>query len=114
MVEGSGDAHDGGNGEGVIDDIGPLFPCPDREDHCLWWVDDGIELLDAHHAHVGNRCRAALIFMWLQLAVLGARRKFGNFGRDFGQRLVRSVRNDGGNQSRRHGYRDADVGAAKL
>ena len=114
VVEAAGGRHDCGDGEGVIDDIGPLLACADRHDHRLWRVDDGFELLDAHHAHVGDGRGAALIFMGLQLAVLRAARKLGNFGRDFRQRLVCSVRHDGRNQPSGHRYRNADVGAAVL
>ena len=35
-------------------------------------IDDCGEVLDTHHAHVGNRRRSALILFRLQLAVLGA------------------------------------------
>ena len=114
MVEAAGGGHDCGDGECVIDNIGPLFACADRHDHCLWRVDDGFELLDAHHAHVGDGRGAALIFMGLQLAFLCTRRKLGNFGRDFRQRLVRCVGDDGRNQAGGHRYRNADVGAAIL
>ena len=114
MVEGAGNAHNRGDGQSVIDDIGTFFPCPDREDHRLWRVDDSVELLDAHHAHVGNGRSAALIFMRLQLAILGPARKFSDFGRDFGQRLVCSIRHNGRNQSSRHGYRNANIGTGVL
>ena len=52
--------------------------------------------------------------MRMQFAFFGAGSKFADFGRDFGQRLVRSVRNDW--RYKASGYRDsnADVGARIL
>ena len=81
MVEAAGGAHHGRNRQRVVDHIGALLAGTDCHDHRLRRIDDGGEMLDAHHAHIGDGGSAALIFMRLQLAVLG----FGSKCRDFGR-----------------------------
>src|SRR3546814_16071856 len=69
MIEAAGGAHHRRHAKRVVDDMWPLLARADREDHHLGRIDDGVELLDAVHAQVGDGRRAALIFMGLQLAV---------------------------------------------
>src|SRR3546814_17711087 len=69
MIEAAGGAHHRRHAKRVVDDMWPLLARADREDHRLGRIDDGVELLDAVHAQVGDGRRAALIFMGLQLAV---------------------------------------------
>jgi hypothetical protein len=50
-------------------------------------VDDRREVLDAHHAHIGDGSRAALVFLGLQLSVLGAAAKILHLVRNDRERL---------------------------
>src|SRR3546814_9231447 len=74
VIEAAGDAHHGRDAQRVIDDIRPLLARTDREDHPLRRVDHRIELLDAEHTHVRDAGGAALIFLRLELVLLGAAR----------------------------------------
>ncbi len=112
MVEAAGCRHDGRDLQAVVDHVRPLFARTDRHDHALGRVDHRLELLDAVHAHVGQRCGAALIFFRLQLAFLGAARKITHFGRDPRQRLLVRPGDDRGDQPAGDADRNRNVGAA--
>src|SRR5687767_11752593 len=52
----------------AVDDDRLVKDRPDGQDRRLWRVDDRVELLDAVHAQVGDRERAALVVLDLELA----------------------------------------------
>src|SRR3546814_9144710 len=89
VIEAAGDAHHGRDAQRIIDDIRPLLARTDREDHPLRRVDHRIELLDAEHTHVRDAGGAALIFLRLELVLLGAAGKLLHLGGD-GRHALRS------------------------
>ena len=77
-------------------------------------IDDGGEILDAHHAHVGDGGRAALVFLRLQLAVLGALAEILHLVGDGRQALQFGAADDRGDQAARDRHSDADIGVLVL
>src|SRR5215467_12908934 len=64
--------HLGGDGELAVADHGALNAGADAKNRGMGRVDDGGEFLDAIHAEIGDRRRAALIFLRLEPARPGA------------------------------------------
>src|SRR5262245_18578197 len=64
VVDRERDAHHGRDLERVVLDDRALLAAADGEDRGLRRVDDGVEAVDAVHAKIGDRGRAALIFVW--------------------------------------------------
>ncbi len=77
-------------------------------------VDDGGEVLDAVHAEVRHRARAALIFLGLELARPRAGRVVLHLIGNGGQRLRLGVTHHRRDQPARDRDRDPDVGAVML
>src|SRR3546814_10614966 len=68
--------------------------------HALRRVDDRVELGDAEHAHVADARGAALIFVRLELALLGAARQLLHLGRDLAHRFLVGANDDRGDRKR--------------
>jgi hypothetical protein len=64
VIDAERDGHDRGHGQFAIRaDDGFLHARAHREDRAVGRVDDGVEIVDAEHAEVGDREAAADIFM---------------------------------------------------
>ena len=71
VVAGHGDPHTPADRERAVDHHRLLLERADREDRGGWGVDDGGEVLDAHHAEVGDGEARAGVLGLLKLAVTG-------------------------------------------
>ena len=114
VVEAARGAHHRGDLERIVDHIGPLFASTDGHDHALGRVDDGFELLDAEHAHVGKTGSPTLVFFRSQLALFRARTEVFHLGADLAHPLGARILHDGGNKAIGNGHRDGNIGALEL
>ena len=99
---------------GRLPTTGDLAHGADRQDRGLGRVDDGRELLDAHHAEVRDGEGRAGVLVRLQAPVAGALGQFARLGRDVDQRLRVGVANHRGDQAVLERDRQADVHARVL
>lgn len=76
----------------------------------MWGVDDGCELLDAHHAHVGDGEGAALVLVGGELVGTSAGDEILDLVGDGGQALGVGVGDNGGDQASGGRGGDANVG----
>ena len=98
-------------GEAAVADDDALLARADREDRDLRRVEHGDELLDAEHAEVRDRERAALEVVLLQLVVARALHEVGARARDLGDAQPLGVADHGNDEPLRRGDGDADVRA---
>src|SRR5215207_9053324 len=84
VVTGEGEAHHRRDRELALAHHRPLLARADGEDGRVRRVDDCREVLDAEHAEVRDRGRAALVLLGLELAVLGTRCEVLHGERDLG------------------------------
>lgn len=112
VVRAEGDGHDVGSAVLAILGTGEntLLGGTDGHDARLWGVDDGCELLDAHHAHVGDGEGATLVLVGGELVGTSTGDEILDLVRDGGQALGVGVGDNGGDQAGGGRGGDANVG----
>ena len=89
--------------------MGTFLPCPDCHDHRLRRIDHSIEIFDPEHAHIGDAGGAALIFVHLELAGLGAIGKVFHFRGNRAERFCVGALDDRCDQAAGDADRDRDI-----
>ena len=87
-----------------------LFAGTDGENCRVRWIDHGCEFPDAEHSEIGNRRRAALIFMRRKPALTGTTCQILHLERNLRERLPLGVADDGREEAAFDRYRHADIG----
>ena len=72
----------------------------------MGWIDDGVEVLDAEHAEVGDRETASLVLVRRQLAVARECRQFLHLGGQGRERLQVRVPENRREQAAFNGHGD--------
>src|SRR6266511_3597226 len=111
VIAGESEGHQRPGDELALLEHRPLLDRADREDCDLRRVEDGDELLDAVHAEVGDRERAALEVVLGQLAVTRACDDGPPLGGELDERLPLAVAEDGYEQAPLGRDRQPDVRA---
>src|SRR5258705_170350 len=114
VIAGQGHAHDVRGLDLAVTHHRPLLAGADRKDRRLRRVDDSGEMADAEHAEVGDRGRAALVFLRLELAGPRPRGEILHLVGDLRQRLALGVEVDWRVQAAGHGDGDTDLGVFVL
>ena len=111
VVAGERDVHHRRDVDLAVDDDGRRLHGADGQDRHLRRVEHGDELVDAEHAEVRDRERAAAHVLPRQLAVAGTADELGARARDLLHAAPVGVANHGNDEPARRRDRDADVRA---
>ena len=115
VVRAQGDSHDRGSADiTILTGNDTLLSGTNGQDAGLGRVNDGSEVLDTVHAHVGDGEGTALVLVGGELVGAGTGSEVLDLVRDSGQTLGLGAGDNGGDQTRRSRGGDADIGAVVL